>query len=166
MDYFSRLLKHLFANSGNTKKYFNKDVLIRIEQAIAQSEMTHSGQIRFVVETSLSPMALYHHQSSRERALEIFSLFRVWDTEENNGVLIYLLMADHDFEIIADRNIHAKAGQDYWVKVCKEMEVLLKNKQFSEGVLLGIERIHEVLRQHYPAEVITPNELPDHPIII
>jgi uncharacterized membrane protein len=166
MDYFSRFLKHLFANSGNTKKHFNKDVLIRIQQAITQSENTHSGQIRFVVETSLSPIALYHQQSARERALEIFSLFRIWDTEENNGVLIYLLMADHDFEIIADRNIHLKAGQDYWVKVCKEMEVLLKKRQFSEGVLLGIERIHEVLRQHYPAEVITPNELPDQPIII
>jgi len=166
MDYFSRLLKHLFASSGNTKKHFNKDVLIRIEQAIAKSEITHSGQIRFIVETSLSPIALYHRQTARERAIEIFSLFQVWDTAENNGVLIYLLMADHDFEIIADRNIHAKAGQDYWVNVCKEMEVLLKNQQFEDGVLLGIERIHEVLRQHYPAEVITPNELPDQPIII
>jgi uncharacterized membrane protein len=166
MDYFSRLLKHLFASSGNTNKHFNQDVLIRIEQAIAQSEMTHSGQIRFIVETSLSPMALYHRQTARERAIEIFSLFQVWDTAENNGVLIYLLMADHDFEIIADRNIDARAGQDYWVKVCKEMEVLLKNQQFEDGVLLGIERIHAILRQHYPAEVITPNELPDQPIII
>ena len=166
MNYFSRLLKHLFASNSNTKKYFSKDVLMRIEQAIAQSEMTHSGQIRFIVETSLSPMALYHRQSARERAIEIFSLFQVWDTAENNGVLIYLLMADHDFEIIADRNIHVKAGQDYWVRVCKEMEILLKSQQFEEGVLLGIKQIHEVLRQHYPAEVITPNELPDQPIII
>ncbi len=166
MDFFSRLLKHLFASSGNTKKHFSKNVLLRIEKAIAQSEMTHSGQIRFIVETSLSPIALYHRQSARDRAIEIFSLFQVWDTAENNGVLIYLLMADHDFEIIADRNIHLMAGQDYWVNICKEMEVLLKDQKFEDGVLLGIKRIHEVLRQHYPAEVITPNELPDQPIII
>ncbi len=166
MEYFLRLLKHLFASNSKTKKYFHAEALKHIEQAIATSEMTHSGQIRFIVETSLSPMALYNGQSARDRAIEIFSLFQVWDTADNNGVLIYLLMADHDFEIIADRNIHAKAGQDYWVKVCKEMEILLKSQQFEQGVILGIERIHEVLRQYYPAEIITPNELPDQPIII
>ena len=129
MDYFSRLLKHLFASSGKKKKHFRKDILISIEKDIDKSEMTHSGQIRFIVETSLSPIALYQGQSARERAIEIFSLFQVWETAENNGVLIYLLIADHDFEIIADRNIHVKAGQDYWVTICKEMEVLLKNQR-------------------------------------
>ena len=166
MQFFNRLLRHLFATNYNTKKYFTQQTLQRIEAAIAKSEITHSGQIRFIVETSLSPLALYHRQSAQERALEIFSLFRVWDTADNNGVLIYLLMADHDFEIIADRNIHLRAGGDYWVSVCKEMEVLLKNQEFEQGVLLGIERIHQVLRAHFPAEVITPNESPDLPLII
>jgi len=93
-------------------------------------------------------------------------LFRVWDTADNNGVLIYLLMADHDFEIVADRNIHQKVGQAFWGSVCHEMETLLRKGQFEEGVLLGIELIHQALREHFPAQTITPNELPDQPIII
>lgn len=162
----SRFLRHLFSSNQQTKKNFPASTMKRIEDAIALSERHHNGQIRFIVETSLSPLALYQGQSVRERALEIFSLFRIWDTANNNGVLLYLLIADHAFEIIADRNIHAKAGQVYWDHVCKDMEKLLKSHQFEEGILFGIERISNVLKQHFPESVITPNELPDQPLII
>ena len=166
MEFFSRLFRHIFTSSRLTQRFFNDAALKRIEQAIAKSEETHSGQIRFIVETALAPLALYQGQSAQERALEVFSLFRVWDTADNNGVLIYLLMADHDFEIIADRNIHQKVGQAFWGSVCQQMETHLKKGQFEEGVLLGIELIHQALREHFPAQTITPNELPDQPIII
>ena len=162
----SRFLRHLFSNNQKTRKHFPASSMKRIEDAIALSERHHNGQIRFIVETSLAPLALYHSQSVRERALEIFSLFRIWDTANNNGVLLYLLIADHVFEIIADRNIHAKAGQIYWDQVCNDMEKLLKNDQFEDGILLGIERISNVLKEHFPESVITPNELPDQPLII
>ena len=161
-----RMFRHLLATNYSTPKRFPAVTLKKIEQTIATSEICHNGQIRFIVETSLSPLALYHAISVKERALEIFSLFRVWDTANNNGVLIYLLMADHAFEIIADRHIHEKAGQNYWDKVSQEMGMLLQNNQFEEGVLLGIERITSVLQEHFPESVITPNELPDQPIII
>lgn len=141
-------------------------MLDQIQGAIEKSEIGHSGQIRFVIETTLSPFALIHGQSPKQRALEVFSLMNVWDTENNNGVLIYLLMADHDFEIIADRGLHQKLGDIFWQKVCKEMESHLRKGDFLEGVLIGITRIDEVLRQHYPASVITPNELPDSPVIL
>jgi uncharacterized membrane protein len=166
MAFLNRLLRHLFASTYATKKIFTQSSLRKIEDAIAKSEISHSGQIRFIVETSLSPHALFHRQTPRERALEVFSLFRIWDTANNNGVLIYLLMADHDFEIIADRNIHQLAGDTFWKMVADEMTALLQNNKFEEGVLHGIERIHQVLKEHFSADVITPNELPDAPIII
>jgi len=166
MQSISRMIRHLLATNYGTKKRFPTTTLKKIEQAIAASEISHNGQIRFIVETSLSPLALYQGLSVKERALEIFALFRVWDTANNNGVLIYLLMADHAFEIIADRNIHETAGQSYWDEVSQEMGMLLRNNQFEEGVLLGIERISRVLQLHFPESVVTPNELPDQPLII
>ena len=166
MHFINRLLRHLFSSNLKTKRIFTDITLKKIEEAIAASELSHSGQIRFIVETSLSPQALFNHQTPRERALEVFSLFRVWDTDNNNGVLIYLLMADRDFEIVADRNIHNLAGEQYWQTITKEMAILLKQNRFEEGVLHGIERIHHILRHHFHADVITPNELPDKPIII
>ena len=138
----------------------------QITDAIAQSEIGHSGQIQFVVETSLSPQALFAGLTPRQRSLELFSLQRVWDTERNNGVLIYLLMADRAFEIVADRGIHQNVGDQFWQLVCQQMADYLKKGDFIGGVECGIHEIDRVLRQHYAADVITPNELPDHPTII
>ena len=166
MIHFSRLFKHLFATSRQTKKHFPLSGLQLIEDRIAESEIGHSGQIRVVIETTLSPYAIWHQQSSRERAIEVFSLQKIWDTENNNGVLIYLLMADHAFEIIADRGVHQKVGDEFWKKVCEMMEIHLKNSDFQTGVLTGIYEIDQILRQFYPASVITPNELSDEPILI
>jgi hypothetical protein len=166
MIHFSRLFKHLFATSRQTKKHFPLSGLQLIEDRIAESEIGHSGQIRVVIETTLSPYAIWHQQSSRERAIEVFSLQKIWDTENNNGVLIYLLMADHAFEIIADRGVHQKVGDEFWKKVSEMMEIHLKNSDFQTGVLTGIYEIDQILRQFYPASVITPNELSDKPILI
>jgi uncharacterized membrane protein len=166
MHFISRFLRHVFATQRQTQQRFSPAALDRIEAAIAASEIKHNGQIRFIVETALSPLALYEKQTAQQRALEIFSLFGVWDTENNNGVLLYLLMADRDFEMIADRNIHLKAGQAYWDETSAQMQEFLKKGQFEEGVLHGIKRISEVLEKHYPEDVITPNELPDKPLII
>lgn len=166
MDFLSRLLRHLFATSRQTHRHFPKDALKHIEESIAASEIGHSGQIRFIVETSLSPYALFHYQTAKQRALELFSAFRIWDTEQNNGVLIYLLMADHDFEILADRGVYMAAGDAFWDDVIKMMEKDLQAGNFEQGVLLGISKIDEVLRKLYPADHITPNELSDKPVII
>ncbi len=163
---FSRLFKHLFATSRQTKKHFPVSALQQIEARIAKSEVGHSGQIRVVIETTLSPYAIWHQQSSRERSIEVFSLQKIWDTENNNGVLIYLLMADHAFEIIADRGVHQKVGDEFWNNVCKRMEIHLKNGDFHAGVLEGIEEIDQILRKFYPATIITPNELSDKPVLI
>lgn len=163
---FKRLCKHLGTIPSETRKYFPVESLRRIEKAIAQSETTHHGQIRFVVEGNLDAMDILRKKSAKKRAIEVFSQLRVWDTEENNGVLIYLLLADHDFEILGDRGIHHHVGEAGWEHISQEMEKRFRHGQFEAGVLYGIEQIGMALAQHYPANGNHRNELPNAPIIM
>jgi uncharacterized membrane protein len=109
-----RILTHLFTTAWSVRRAFPANLLDRIEETIRESEATHAGQIRFAVEHSLDLPELLRGVLARERAVEVFSTLRVWDTEQNNGVLIYLLLADHDVEIVADRGIHARVGAQGW----------------------------------------------------
>jgi uncharacterized membrane protein len=163
---FKRLCKHLGMIPRMTRQYFPVDSLRRIEKAIAKSEATHSGQIRFVVEGNLDAMDILRKKTGKKRAIEIFSQMRVWDTEENNGVLIYLLLADHDFEILGDRGIHHHVGDDGWERISQEMEKRFRKGQFEAGVLYGIEQIGQMLAQHYPPNDSQRNELPNTPIVM
>lgn len=137
-----------------------------IESAIAESETTHYGEIRFAVESALDVDSLLKGKSARERAIEVFSQLRVWDTELNNGVLIYLLLADHKVEIVADRGVHREVGQQGWDKICREMEQAFRQERFEEGVVAGIHAISEHLLRHYPAQGGNVNELQDTPILL
>ena len=116
-------------------------MLAAIEQAIKAGEATHSGQVRFVVEGALDGAPLFRNQPARERALDIFSQLRIWDTAHNNGVLIYLLLADRDVEIVADRGIDAKVGAAGWEKICAAMETDFRAGNFERGVIKGIEAV-------------------------
>src|SRR4030095_9614316 len=109
-----RFGRHLLAHRWRLRRIFPPASLARIEQAIKAGEATHSGQVRFVVEGALDGGPLFRNQPARERALDVFSQLRIWDTAHNSGVLIYLLLADHDFEIVADRGIDARVGRDVW----------------------------------------------------
>src|SRR3954447_21369455 len=106
--------RHLLQHHWRVRKVFPPAVLAAIERAIKASEATHSGQIRFVVEGALDGAPLLRNQSARARALDVFSHLRIWDTAHNNGVLIYLLLADRDVEILADRGVDAKVGAAAW----------------------------------------------------
>src|SRR6266851_9320253 len=117
-----RIGRHLLHHNWWLRRYFSRGVLASIEQAIKAGEATHAGQVRFVVEGALDGGPLFRNQSARERALDIFSQLRIWDTAHNNGVLIYLLLADRNVEIVADRGIDAKVGAAGWEKICVEME--------------------------------------------
>lgn len=124
------------------------------------------GELRFVVEPGLDWPELFSGVTSRERALEVFSSLRVWDTEHNSGVLIYLLLADHKVEIIADRGINARVNESEWVKICHDMESKFRTGDFEKGVLCGISAISTLLLKHYPSQEHNPNDLPDHPTIL
>lgn len=161
-----RLCRHLFILPGAVNRYFPADAMRRIEAAIVENESQHSGEIRFAVESNLEVIDLLKNKSAKKRAIEVFSQLRVWDTEQNNGVLIYLLLADHDFEILADRGVHHHVGEDGWERISKEMELQFRQGQFESGIVYGISQIGMLLAQHYPANDNDVNELPNAPVIM
>lgn len=166
VNFFKRVCRHLFILPNAVRKCFPKYAMWRIEAAIANSEMTHFGEIRFAIEPQLPLLDVFRKKSAKKRALEVFSQLHVWDTEHNNGVLIYLLLADHDFEILADRGIHCHIGDEGWTRISDEMETLFRHGQFEAGVLHGITKISALLVQHFPATGKNDNELSNTPVII
>jgi uncharacterized membrane protein len=161
-----RIGRHLVEHRWRVQRLFPPRVLEAIEQAIKAGEATHSGQIRFVVEGALDGAPLLRNQLARERALDVFAHLRIWDTAHNNGVLIYLLLADRDVEIVADRGIHAKVGAEGWEAICRMMEEDFRAGHFEHGVIKGIEAVSRELARHFPPLGGGPNELPDAPVVM
>ena len=161
-----RIGKHLLEHHWRAKRVFPREALAMIEQTIKAGEATHSGQVRFAVEGALDGRPLLKDQSARERALDIFSNLRIWDTAHNNGVLIYLLLADRKVEIVADRGIDAKVGAAGWQKICAGMEADFKAANFAGGVIKGIQAVSQQLAAHFPRHGNGPNELPDAPVVL
>ena len=161
-----RIGKHLVLHRWQARKLFPRKTLAAIEQAIKAGEATHCGQVRFVVEGALDGAPLFRDQPARERAIDIFSQLRIWDTAHNNGVLIYLLLADRDVEIIADRGIDAKVGRAGWEKICADMERDFESGQFEGGVIRGIDAVSRQLATYFPSHGKGPNELPDTPLVV
>ena len=161
-----RIARHLIMNGRRVRRAFPGESLAAIDRAIKASEATHRGEIRFAVEGALDTAALARGQSARERAIDVFSQLRVWDTEKNNGVLIYLLLADRDVEIVADRGIDAKVGPQEWERICREMETVFRQGDFEGGVIRGIQEVTRHLASHFPADGDDRNELPDKPVVL
>jgi uncharacterized membrane protein len=161
-----RISKHLLEHQWRVRRVFPPQVLARIEQAIKAGEATHSGQVRFAVEGALDGKPLFKELTAWERALDIFSHLRIWDTAHNNGVLIYLLLADRKVEIVADRGIDAKVGAAGWQKIVNAMEADFKADSFADGVMKGIQAVSQQLAAHFPKHGRGPNELPDEPVVL
>jgi len=162
----SRLFRHLMSPPWRVRHIFPLAALAGIEQAVTQSEARHGGQIRFAVEHALDTASLLRGLTARERALDAFSALKVWDTEHDNGVLIYLLLADRDVEIIADRGIHGRVGAEGWETICREMEGAFRAGNFEQGVLSGVGRVSQLLESHFPERRDGVNELPDRPVVL
>ena len=161
-----RITKHLLLTHWQVNRAFPSDTLIAIDRAIKASEAAHVGEIRFAVEGALDGTALFRGQSVRERAIEVFSQLRIWDTEHNNGVLIYLLLADRDVEIVVDRGIHTKVCSAEWEKICRKMETAFKQANYEGGVVSGIQAVTQHLTTYFPAAIAGRNELPDKPVVL
>jgi uncharacterized membrane protein len=161
-----RLLKHLFAPSA--KRLFPADTMARIATAIAESEARHSGEICFAVEPGLSPGAVWSGTQARDRAGDVFAQLRVWDTRANNGVLLYLLLADHRIEIIADRGFDGLVSAEQWRGVCQLIEERLQAGEPEAAVLRGIEAVSTLLAEHFPrgADYVDTDELPNQPHLL
>ena len=163
----SRFFHHLATDHGSVRRRFPNAVLEHIKSAINAGEKRHRAQLRFAVEPALPLLRVIQGLAPRERALEVFSLLRVWDTEENCGVLVYLLLADRGVEIVADRGIHAKVGGAAWESICRKMETAFRAGRFAEGVEVGITEINALLENHYPRDSASDaNELSDEPVIL
>ena len=161
-----RIGRHLLLNRWRVRRVFPRHALGRIEAAITASEKQHAGQIRFVVEGALDGRPLFNNQAARARAIDVFSQLRIWDTAHNSGVLIYLLLADRDVEIVADRGIDAKVGAAGWQKICTAMEVEFRAGRFEAGVIEGIASVTQHLAAHFPPSGLHKNELPDAPVVL
>ncbi len=160
-----RTLKHLCTTGWSLRRDFPQTTLDAIEGEITASEQTHDGELRFAIEAALDIEPLMRGLQSRERANEVFSFLRVWDTQNNSGVLIYLLLSDHRVEIIADRGIGAKVQQEEWEAICREMEQAFRSGDFRSGSITGVQRISVLLAKHFPPGIRNPNELPNTPYI-
>jgi uncharacterized membrane protein len=161
-----RIGRHLLLNRWRVRRAFPRQALANIEKAIKASETAHTGQIRFAVEGALDGVPLFKDQSARARSIDVFAHLRVWDTENSNGVLIYLLLADRDVEIVADRGINEKVQQAEWETICRLMEAEFRAGNFEGGVLKGIAAVTRLLAKHFPRSGPNRNELPDKPVVM
>jgi uncharacterized membrane protein len=161
-----RICRHLFATRWRVRRYFTPQALAEIEAAIRDVESRHSGEIRFVVEAGLDGDALWSDHPPRARAMDVFSHLGVWDTAANNGVLIYVLFADRDVEIIADRGIAARVSQAEWEQVCREIEAHYRAGRFAQGSVAGIHAVGKLLEQHFPGQGADADELPNTPVVM
>jgi uncharacterized membrane protein len=161
-----RLLRHLFATPLGTRRRFPDQALAAIESAIAGAERRSSGEIRFAIDTALDLPDLWNGTSPRERALEVYSDLRVWDSELRNGVLIYVLMAERDVEIVADRGLADRVQPSDWESACRVMETHFRAGRFPEGAVAGISAVGALLERHFPARGPNRNEQPDQPTLL
>lgn len=167
-----RSLRHVFMPPWAWRRAFPQATLDAIEAAIRASEASHGGEIRFAIENSLAASSVWRGMSGRERAIEVFSQLRVWDTEHNSGVLVYLLLADHDIEIVADRGIAARVEASAWEAVAQAMEAAFRQGEYRRGALAGIEQIGALLAAHFPLSGDSspsggnPDELANRPVIV
>jgi len=165
-----RLLRHAAATHWRTRMQFPAATLDAIEESIKRTEAAHGGEIRFAIETSLSPLHILNDLTPRSRALDVFSHLRVWDTAANNGVLIYVQMADRNVEIVADRGLSGRISQAEWEAVCRLMEVHFRAGRFQAGSVAGVEAVGNLLARHFPPDVARlpdpHNQLPDRPTLL
>jgi uncharacterized membrane protein len=169
MDKLKRVLTNTFAGWFQLSRRFTPELLQAMTQAIAAGERQHHGELRFVVESRLSPGAVLRGLDARERALQLFSALRVWDTEHNSGVLIYLLMAERRIEVVADRGIAARVATGAWDALCRQMREAYAQGDWRDGSLRGIEQVHALLQLHFPAGTAAGDdydELPNQPLLI
>lgn len=161
-----RTMRHLLADQRTVARTIPPASMDAIARAIAASETRHDGEIRFCIEAGLPWSYLRRNAPARERALMLFSKLRVWDTQRNTGVLVYVLLADKSIEIVADRGIARKLPQQTWNAICDSLSARFRAGEASAGALAAIERISDELAAHFPAQARNDNELPDAAVVL
>ena len=163
---FRRLLLNLFGGWFALPRQFNATTMRRITDAIAAGEMQHAGELCLAVEARYSALSVLGGLQPRQRANEVFSLLRVWDTQDNSGVLLYLQLAERRVEIVADRGIAARVDAARWQELCDGFAGSMQTLPAEMAVLQCLERINALLALHFPASADNPRELPDEPVVL
>jgi hypothetical protein len=161
-----RVFRHLWADNWKLRHAFPKRSLSNIERAIEEEEKRHGGELRFAVEGGMPLGNLLRRQTARERAIELFSVLRIWDTEQNCGVLVYVSLGDRDVEIVADRGINHRVGEARWQSICDGIRSELKLGQYEYGVIGGIRAISALLVENFPRLDEDQDELPNQPLVL
>ena len=163
-----RVWRHRWIDEAEVRRRLPPELLERLERRVGASERRHSGEIRICVEAGLPSSYLWRGAAPRERAIMLFGKLRVWDTEHNNGVLIYLLLAEHAIEIVADRGIDRHVDAAAWRAMAQRMGAAFRDGRFEDGLTQALEEISALLVQHFPLgeNEIDVNELPDEPVVL
>lgn len=161
---FKRLLRHRWFDEDDVRRALPPEALARLQARVAASERRHSGQIRLAIEGGLPYSYIQRGASARERAVTLFGKLRVWDTERNNGVLIYLLLAEHAIEIVSDRGLSRHVAPAHWQAMIDHMRSDFRAGRFEHGLAQAIDEVTALLVEHFPGNA-SSNELPDAPVI-
>ena len=163
-----RLWRHRFTDEADVRRILPDEVMDRLTRRVAASEHRHTGQVRICVEAGLPTSYLWRQAPARERAVMLFGKLRVWDTEQNNGVLIYLLIAEHAIEIVADRGIDRHVDAEDWAAMTKRMAAAFREGRFEDGVTQALEEVSALLVTYFPRDTasLSGNELPDAPVVL
>jgi uncharacterized membrane protein len=162
-----RLLQHRWLDERDVRHHLDDAALKRLCERVQWSEARHTGEIRIAIEAGLPLSYVWRDATARDRAVAMFGKLQVWDTEHNNGVLIYLLLAEHAIEIVADRALGRIVPQDEWQRLCAGMSQAFSAGRFEQGLMQAIDAVDALLVRHYPAAagVTRANELPDRPYV-
>lgn len=161
-----RFVRHLRIDRRDLRRAVPTDALERIEQCVVAGERTHSAELRLALEASLPLGRVLAGETTRERALEVFSDLRVWDTEHNNGVLLYVLYADHAVEIVADRAASRAIAETDWRAVADALAQAFRDGRPVEGLIAAVARLDALLAQAFPPGAANPDELPNRPVML
>lgn len=162
----ARSWRHALAALQPARRRLAGDALDRIEAEVVRAEAGHAGEIRVVIESALTAAQLWHGLAPRARALQVFAALGVWDTAANNGVLVYLLLADRSVEIIADRAIAALVPEADWLALCGDIEARCRGGDIGEACCQAVRGVAAVLSRHFPRRGAAGNELPNQPVLL
>jgi uncharacterized membrane protein len=167
MQRLQRMFRHRWLDESDTARAIPAALAQRLSERVAASERRHTGEIRIYIEAGLPLSYLWREATPRERAITLFGKLRVWDTEQNNGVLVYLLLAEHAIEIVADRGLARHVPQEQWAEIVQHMRGAFRAGLYEQGLEEAVDAVTAVLEKHFPlaAGGANPNELPDHPVL-
>ncbi len=161
-----RFLRHAFTPPLALRRAFPPATLAAIDAAVAANESRTRAEIRVAVEAALGLGHLWAGTTARERALEVFGQLRLWDTAANNGVLLYVLLAGHDIEIVADRALADRVPAAALAAVCADLQAAYRRGDYRDGTVAAVTALGELAAAHFPADGPNPNELPDTTVLL